>query len=563
MFMEEILNMLQTYGLTKTQAQIFLYLIKAGASSIRELSKALKTNRMNVYRNLKRMENLGLISVLPGRPMKFSAVPAHIALNTLLSMAKSRISEMESKYATVLEALSKISNQQQEYIVETKFRIHSGRRNIYAVMMQMLENCEREVCLLTTPSDLICLSLHGFDKTLRKMKSKGIKVNILTNITDEKTATVLEDYAKHALIKHSEMQLKTRILIVDEKSVFTSLTVNDSISLDNESESGFWTDSPHYVHSAKAFFDMIWRNSQDIFTVLQHLRTGRRIERTLTFNNIEEYYTHFAETLDRAKSEVLLCIRELKEPYITRDFIQILKKASARGVKIRLMTYLNEEFVDLKDMSSILNFAEVRHIDIRYAGISLMFTDADEGILCCFPPSYISEHATQIQGLWSNSISFTQILKTIFMELWFKAINSAVRLVEIKFKKALKEMPRILGSMVREKGLLLEMPATIKGVSGLNQRFDLALKRRDSRENGEVIVGDMLPENGDVKAALISLYLKAMDVKAKQKLLIIPEEEILGVDERELAVAYDVKLVDGTDPVELSRKIIEKIDLVS
>ncbi|MEM1556842.1 MAG: TrmB family transcriptional regulator sugar-binding domain-containing protein [Candidatus Bathyarchaeia archaeon] len=557
MDMDEIISMLQTYGLTKTQAQIFIYLTKAGASTIRELSKALKTNRMNIYRNLKRMENLGLISVLPGRPMKFSVVPANIALNTLLSIAKSRILEMESKYATVLESLSKISSQQ-EYTVETKFRIHSGRRNIYAVMMQMLENCEREVCLLTTPSDLICLSFYGFDEILRRMKSKGVKINILTNVTDEKTATILEDYVKYALIKISDIQLKTRLLIVDEKSVFTSLTVDDSISLDRESESGFWTDSPHYIHSVKAFFDMIWRNSQDISIALQYLKTGGRMERTVTFNSIEEYFRYFVEMLDRARSEVLICVGKLNEPYITRAFIQTLEKASARGVKIKLMAYLDEEFNALKDISSVLNFAEVRHIDIRYAGMSFMFTDAGEGIFCCFPSSSTSEYTVQIQGLWSNSISFTQVLKTIFMELWFKAINSAIRLVEIKFRKALKEMPRILDPIAREKGLLLEMPATIRGMSGLDHRFDLALKMKDSR--GKVIVGDILPENSDIRAALISLYLKAMDVKAQQKLLIIPIEEILGVEEGELAKTYDIKIVDGIEPTELSQKIMEMVN---
>ncbi|MEM2438628.1 MAG: hypothetical protein QW093_04765, partial [Candidatus Bathyarchaeia archaeon] len=176
----------------------------------------------------------------------------------------------------------------------------------------------------------------------------------------------------------------------------------------------------------------------------------------------------------------------------------------------------------------------------------------------CFPSSSTSEYTVQIQGLWSNSISFTQVLKTIFMELWFKAINSAIRLVEIKFRKALKEMPRILDPIAREKGLLLEMPATIRGMSGLDHRFDLALKMKDSR--GKVIVGDILPENSDIRAALISLYLKAMDVKAQQKLLIIPIEEILGVEEGELAKTYDIKIVDGIEPTELSQKIMEMVN---
>ncbi|MEM1606748.1 MAG: TrmB family transcriptional regulator sugar-binding domain-containing protein [Candidatus Bathyarchaeia archaeon] len=559
MAVEEILSMLQTYGLTKIQAQIFIYLTRAGASSIRDLSKALKTNRMNIYRNLKRMENIGLINVLPGRPMKFSAVPANIALNTLLSAARSRILEMESKYATILESLSKISSQQQEYVVETKFRVHSGRRNIYAVMMQMLENCEHEAYLLTTPNDLACLSLYGFDETLRRAKAKGVKVNILTNISDEKTVRMLGDYVRYALIKHFDAQLKTRLLIVDDKSVFTSLTVDDSMSLDSESESGFWTDSPHYIHSVKTFFDVVWRNAQEISTVLQYLRTGRRIERIVTFSDIKEYSRYFSEVLNRAEGEALIHVRRLREPYVTRDFTRILEKASLRGVKIKLIAHLDEDPHVLREISSILNFAEVKHVDFKHAEINFVSTDTGESLLCCFPLGPTSGRTVQIQGLWSSFISFAQILRAVFMELWSKATKPEVRLMEIKFRRALKEMPKTLDPMAREKGLILEASAMIRGMSGLEHRFDLALKAKSSREKEKVIVGDALPENGDAKAALISLYLKAMDVKAQQKLFIIPGEDVLSEDEKELAIIYNIKLVDGVEPSELSQKILEKI----
>lgn len=559
MLEEDISDILQMYGLTKTQAQIFIHLIRSGASSVRELSRALKKNRMNIYRNLKRMENMGLVSVIPGRPIKFSAVPANIALNTLLLAAKSRISELESKYATVLDALSKISKQQQEYAVETKFRIHNGRRRIYAIMMRMLEECEQEVCLLTTPNDLICLSLYNFDEALKKLNAKGVKVKIITNIANERTAAMLMDFMRHTIIKHSDIDLRTRFLIVDDKAAFTSLTVDDSTSLDNESDSGFWTDSPHYIKSLKVFFDIVWRNAQDISAVLQYLKTGKTIERAVMFSDLAEYHKYFLEMLDGAKSHVLICVKRLMEPYVTRDFSQILKKVSMRGVKIKMITHLDDYFHTLKEIMDMSDAIEVRHIDAEYAKINFIVVDMSESLLCCFPSNFISRHMTQVQGLWSNFISFTYMLNEIFMEMWSKATNSAVRLMEIKFMRAVKEIPEKLGLIAKKKGLLLEVAATIKGISGLSQRFDLILRTKDPRK--EIIVGDILPERGNVKAALISLYVKAIDVKARQKLLLIPREEMLSADERDLAATYNIDLISGLDPAELSQKILERIKL--
>ncbi|MEM2341530.1 MAG: helix-turn-helix domain-containing protein [Candidatus Bathyarchaeia archaeon] len=553
MSIEDALNMLQIYGLTKTQAQIFIHLIRAGASSIGALAKALKTNRMNIYRNLKKMQNMGLINIIPGRPLKFSAIPANMALNMLLSAAKDKILEMESKYSQILDVLSKLSNQQ-DYAIETKFRVHSGRRKVYNVMMQMLEDSEREICLLTTPNDLICLSFHGFDNVLKKISEKNVKVKILTNVTDEKIALMLRDYMKYAVIKHSDIQMRTRFLIIDDKIAFTSLTVDESINLESESDSGFWTDSPHYISSIKIFFDMVWRSAQDISIALQYLKTGKKLEKTIVFSDLEEYYSYLTGIINRAEGEALICIKQLKKPYVTGDFTQTLKEANLRGAKIKILTYLDEESAGL---GKIFDAAEVRHADIGHINMNFIVTDTGESLLF-FPPSSAGGNIVQVQGLWSNFIGFTCILNEVFMELWARSISPTTRLTEIRFRKIIKEIPKKLSSIAEEKGLLLEMPAIIRGASGLNQKFDLALRVRDSIVK-EIIVGDFLPEEGNIKTALISLYVKAMDIKAHQKLFIIPKVELLSSDEMELASAYNIALVDGLEADEVSRKIMEKI----
>ncbi|MBS7607087.1 MAG: helix-turn-helix domain-containing protein [Candidatus Bathyarchaeia archaeon] len=551
---EEILNMLQVYGLTKIQAQIFIHLIRTGPSSVGALAKALKTNRMSIYRNLRRMQDIGLINVMPGRPMKFSATPANMALDILLSTARSKILEMESKYAQVLEALSKLSSQQQqEYAIETKFRIHSGRRSVYAVIMQMLEESKREVCILTTPNDLLCLSLYGLDDMLKKLCAKTIRIRILTNITDKKMGLMLRDYMKYAMIKHTDIQVKTRFIIVDDKAAFTSLTADTSINLESESDSGFWTDSPHYIQSIKTFFEIAWRSAQDISIVLQYLRTGRPVERTIAFNDPEEYYEYLIGILSRAENEALVCLKLLKEPYITGDFIQAIKNASMRGVKIKILTSLDEP---ANNIAEILNAAEVRHINFRHIGVCFLVNDVGESLMC-FPFSPIGERMPQIQCLWSNFAGVSTVLSGIFMDLWSKALSSSIKLAEMRFRKVIGELPEKLKQIADERGWLIEMPAVIKGRSGLNQKFDIALRARGSME--ELTVGDFFPETSETKVALISLHVKAIDVRANRRFFIIPGNDWLSLEEKELASAYNIELVEGLEAEEISQKIIKKM----
>ncbi|MEM2806020.1 MAG: helix-turn-helix domain-containing protein [Candidatus Bathyarchaeia archaeon] len=95
---EDLANLLCDYGLTKMQAKILIHIARVGSSSIGAIAKSLKTNRMNIYRNLKRMEGLGLVEAVPGRPIKYASAPIDKALNLLISITKNRLSELENKY---------------------------------------------------------------------------------------------------------------------------------------------------------------------------------------------------------------------------------------------------------------------------------------------------------------------------------------------------------------------------------------------------------------------------------------------------------------------------------
>ena len=209
--------------------------------------------------------------------------------------------------------------------------------------------------------------------------------------------------------------------------------------------------------------------------------------------------------LDRSESEALICVKRLREPYITRDFIQVMKRAVMRGIKVKILTYLDEEDRNLEE---ILDAADVRHIDDSHIKVNFLVTDMSESLIY-FPFNPTDRRMAQVQCLWSNFVGFAGILSEIFMDLWSKATNSTIKLMEIRFRNAIKGVPETLKSMVEERGWVLEVPATIKGESGLNQRFDMVLRRGSAEE---IIVGDFLPEKDDVKMALISLYLSLIHI---------------------------------------------------
>ncbi|MCS7096146.1 MAG: MarR family transcriptional regulator [Candidatus Bathyarchaeota archaeon] len=548
---EDLVNILQDYGLTRTQAEILIHLTRLGPSSIGAIAKSLKTNRMNVYRNLKRMEGLGLIEAAPGRPIKYTAVPVDRAFSLLISSAKTKVSELEAKYPLIVEAFSKIFQlHRPEQSFEAKFRIHSGRRSIYAVITRMLESSKREVLFLTTPNDLICLSFFGFEDVLKGCKSRRVKVKVLTNITSEKVANILKGFTKYAIIKHSDFPIKTRLLIVDEREALTSLTVDESISLESELDSGFWADSPQYAQSVRAFFNLVWRSSNDISLVLQHLAAGKPLEKTVIFNDPEEYLESFIDMMAKAEAEVLIIAESLRDPFFPKDFTQIARLVRSHGAEIKVLTSLDKETCEAEEIFSIAN---VRHLDFKI-NFDLLVIDRKENLLkFSSAPAGVKTGVTQC--LWSNNASFSMFLSEVFMDLWLRAVDSSIKRVEISFQNALDKLPTILKPVAEEKGWILEMPAELKGTSGLTQTFGLVLKKLD--DPWRIIVGEIFPGAGDVKLASIATYVKSVDVKAVRRILLVPRKDWLSAEDIELLASYGIDLVNGLNAEELSQKISE------
>lgn len=432
-------------------------------------------------------------------------------------------------------------------------RVYTGRRNVYAAIIGMMEKSASEVCMLTTLNDLISLSLYGLDETLSKLHFMGIKVKIITNVTNEKAVKNLTDLMKYAIIRHSDAKIENRLLIVDGKTVLTSLVIDDSAGLDSEIDSCIWTESPHYAQSAKLLFELMWREAQDLSVLLYHFRTGRPIERTLRFNEISEYHHYFCEVLDKAEKEIFMRLKCLEQPYIPANFIQNVKELSSRGVKVRILAYLDEDAFSLDE---IFNYADVRHIEGE--GVSADFVVADNSeILLCFPHKSKGSDSSLMQGFWSNIQGFAEMLSEIFRNMWNHSISPETRYTSLFFNKLFREALEKLHQVTEKEGWVLNAPAMIISENRLKHTFTLALKEANY-PRWKVVV-DCFDGTGDLKTKLISLYVKAMDVKADRKILLLPRVDLPSAEELEIAIAYGIQIVGGMEPDKIVAEIKKAI----
>jgi sugar-specific transcriptional regulator TrmB len=114
MSLERIIKSLESLGLSQTDAQVYIYLATTGPKKARDVIKALKINKRQVYRSLKRLQNKGITVTNNERPFLFSAVPFEEVLDLLMEIKKEQAQALQESRKEFLSNWRKIVEENTE-----------------------------------------------------------------------------------------------------------------------------------------------------------------------------------------------------------------------------------------------------------------------------------------------------------------------------------------------------------------------------------------------------------------------------------------------------------------
>jgi sugar-specific transcriptional regulator TrmB len=110
-----LLKALVDLGFAEIDAEIYLFLAKAGPQNGRNIAETLKLYKQQLYRSLKRLQTKGVIRATVERPAQFSAVSLDKVLDLLVETKKEQaLAWQESK---------------KELLVTWRFLIEKGSSN--------------------------------------------------------------------------------------------------------------------------------------------------------------------------------------------------------------------------------------------------------------------------------------------------------------------------------------------------------------------------------------------------------------------------------------------------
>ena len=247
---DELVKIFEYLGFDNKSVQFYLSCLKAGKTTINEISKDINVPRSTCYLILEKLTKEGIIFETPfGRKRTLVAMEPQNLINIL----KNKSEESQNTYSLAKEILPKL-NSISPFSKRPKVRFYEGFESIKQIYLEILEEAkEISVFCLMQPTDQVVLDfLHN--RFLNKVIKKGIKTCEIVSDT-KKDFEYIKKYSTpiNKIVQISkEFNTDTDYMIWNDKVAFISYGTNIPV--------GIIIEDKEIVKFEKMRFKLLWQS---------------------------------------------------------------------------------------------------------------------------------------------------------------------------------------------------------------------------------------------------------------------------------------------------------------
>ena len=258
--LEKIRNELINFGLTKSQAKVFMYLGKYGSKTASEIAKALQLPRTETYHLVNSLQNVGLVLAELAHPTKYTAKEMNEAISMLVKQEQTRIDNLATKEAS----LSKLWKEIPFFAIETdeskseKMQLLHGTGPITNKIRDMINSSTDDFRIYGSVSDLQRM-YHSevFDWIDDSTTNLKMIVSPL-NKTPEFLSELNSDKIK-AIPSNAENKC---FIVNDAKEVLIFMR---NATHPSRQTFAWWSDSETLVDMMDSLFDLSWEKGETLY----------------------------------------------------------------------------------------------------------------------------------------------------------------------------------------------------------------------------------------------------------------------------------------------------------
>lgn len=478
MSQEKVLKTLRDLGLTRLDTEVYIYLAKKGPQKGKEISKALKVQKQQLYRSLKNLQKKAIVSATLERPARFSAVPFEKALDLFIRAKLEEAQNIQTEKNRLLSSWQTIQAGETPD-VSARFMVIEGRNIIYSRIKQMMNEAKNQLSLISTVTGLVRADRFGLlDSDLKRPRLSNVQFRLLTHITEENAnlmQALLKETPKtelHFEIRNPNLGLGLfpQMVIRDEEEVMFFINPKVDGGLPEQDDLCLWTNCKSMIHSFLAMFEDLWRNSTDVEKKITELKTGKVTPKTYLISDSEIIEKKYDEMKHSSQKEILILTSSKGLIEQSKEISQ-LKKLTDGGITVKIMApIVKENWEAVEQLSKVCH---VRHVHLQYW--RTIIVDGKYLLQFRTPSSGLEElGSTRVDSaFYSDDPEWVKTMRTALLDIWTSAQPPSTKTLESiigPYGSPLFPMPKDdLRSKLICKVIDLKPPGTIKEKDLLNK----------------------------------------------------------------------------------------------
>ncbi len=252
----DIILQLTHLGLSKTDSEVYLAILRMGEVTAREVSKTLEIHRGVVYQSITNLRNQGMVNTTFSSPSKLKARSPDEALKNLVAKKKDEYvmsQKLSIKILDDLEQVSKPINPTNDSLLS----VIQGKHNIFSKIGGIFDTAANTVFVVLPIEEVLKLYYTPIPEKIEKCEERGIKVNLLTEIPSETEIGFLSRIGLRN-IRFKKNLKKCRMIIEKNSQALISNDYERASKSSNFEESIIQTNSPDVVVNMYSLCEYMW-----------------------------------------------------------------------------------------------------------------------------------------------------------------------------------------------------------------------------------------------------------------------------------------------------------------
>ena len=250
-------------GLNEREVNSIMILGSNPRMKASELAKELNTTRLDAYNSLSRLQEMGIVTVTADRPMLFSSLNLHQAIEHIIDMRKQQLSHLVEGFDNLSKNVKEeptTNDSRTKNLDDPRFAVLKERTHIYSRLKKMAEDAEERLILLVGQYGILHLCRNPTAlEAVNTAALRGVVIQIITHL-DSRTIRFFKELHESIEVRHSD-ELESLGFVRDMSEVVQYLNIEDNPVGRGKDDAALIIESQAFAESHLNLIDTIWENA--------------------------------------------------------------------------------------------------------------------------------------------------------------------------------------------------------------------------------------------------------------------------------------------------------------